>query len=187
MRLGSAGPLRTTGLSAAARGMKPLPLRLALLTAALSLPAGCAEDTGTAPRAPAPIAPSPPEPAGVPLDVGPWLDAHAKPFDGTHHSLPHDDIEFLRDVVGDARIVALGENTRGTRDFFELKARILRFLVEEMGFSTFAMQVNWAEARRLNRYVRTGEGDPERLLSGLYRWWWNTESVLAMIAWMRAW
>ena len=70
-------------------------------------------------------------------------------------------------MVGDARIVALGENTRGTRDFFEMKTRVLRFLVEEMGFRTFAMQVNWPEARRVDRYVRTGQGDPDKLLAGL--------------------
>ena len=88
-------------------------------------------------------------------------------------------------MIGDARIVALGENTRGTRDFFEMKTRVLRFLVEEMGFRTFAMQVNWPEARRVDRYVRTGQGDPDKLLAGLYHWWWNTESVLEVIEWMR--
>ena len=67
-----------------------------------------------------------------------------------------------------------------------MKARILRFLVEEMGFNTFAMEATWPESRRLDRYVRTGEGDPVKLLSGLYFWTWNTESVLEMIEWMRA-
>ena len=121
----------------------------------------------------------------VPAEVGVWLDANAHPFDGAHLSLPHDDLEFLRDLVGDARIVALGENTHGARDFFEMKARILRFLVEEMDFDTFAIEATWSEALRLDRYVRTGEGDPARLLAGLYFWTWNTESVLEMIEWMR--
>ena len=108
-----------------------------------------------------------------------------EPFDGSHLSLPHDDLEFLRDLVGDARVVALGENTHGARDFFEMKARILRFLVEEMGFNTFAIEAAWAEARRLDHYVRTGEGDSAMALSGLYFWTWATESVLEMIEWMR--
>ena len=88
--------------------------------------------------------------------------------------------------MGDARIVSLGENTHGTRDFFEMKARILRFLVEEMGFTTFAIEATWPESRRLDHYVRTGEGDPHELLTGLYFWTWRTESVLEMIEWMRA-
>ena len=143
---------------------------------------GCADgpESTETPAAPPAVATAPAD--DVPPEVGPWLDARAQPFGGTHLSLPDGDIGFLREVVGGARIVALGENTRGTRDFFEMKARILRFLVEKMGFRTFAMHVNWPEARRMNRYVCAGEGDPEKLLAGLYRWWWNTESVDAPIA-----
>ena len=149
---------------------------VALLTAVLILAHGCAEDA-VIPTLPLPD--PPPDPASA------WLDANTHPFDGPHLSLPHTGIEFLRDIVGDARIVALGEATHGTRDFFEMKARILRFLVEEMGFNTFAIEATWPESRRLDQYVRTGEGDPEVLLSGLYFWTWNTESVLEMIEWMR--
>ena len=122
----------------------------------------------------------------IPPEVTAWIEGNVVPFDGAHLSLPHDDLAFLPDVVGDARLVALGENTHGTRDFFEMKARVLRFLVEEMGFDTFGIEATWPEARRLDRYVRTGEGDPEVLLTGLYFWTWRTESVLEMIEWMRA-
>lgn len=122
----------------------------------------------------------------IPAEATAWLQGVARPFDGSHLSLPHDDLEFLRDVVGDARIVSLGENTHGTRDFFEMKARILRFLVEEMGFDAFAIEATMPEAFRLDDYVRTGVGDPAELLAGLYFWTWNTESLLEMIQWMRA-
>jgi erythromycin esterase len=96
-----------------------------------------------------------------------------------------DDLEPLRRMVGDARVVALGEATHGTREFFQTKHRILRFLVERMGFSAFAIEATWPESSRVDRYVRTGEGDPEVLLSGLYFWTWNTREVLDMIQWMR--
>ena len=151
-------------------------IRLALAATALILAHGC----GEGPVTPAPVLPEPP-----PDPVLVWLAANAHPFTGPHLSLPHTELEFLREIVGDARIVALGENTHGARDFFEMKARILRFLVEEMGFNTFAIEATWPESRRLDHYVRTGEGDPERLLSGLYFWTWNTEAVLEMIEWMR--
>ncbi len=151
------------------------------LTAALLALASCGGD------ATAPIeAPPDPEPPPVPAEATTWIEANSHPFEGSHLSLPHSDIDFLRDIVGDARIVSLGENTHGTRDFFEMKARVLRFLVEEMGFTAFAIEATWPEARRLDHYVRTGEGDPAVLLSGLYFWTWNTESVLEMIEWMRA-
>ena len=154
--------------------------RALCVVAALVLTEACQEDApvGTAPQLPLPTLPPDPAPA--------WLDANVHPFDGTHLSLPHTDLEFFRDIVGDARVVSLGENTHGTRDFFEMKARILRFLVEEMGFNTFAIEATWPESRRLDHYVRTGKGDPRTLLSGLYFWTWNTASVLEMIEWMRS-
>ena len=131
-------------------------------------------------------APPDPELPPIPSEATAWIEANSHPFEGSHLSLPHSDLGFLRGIVGDARIVSLGENTHGTRDFFEMKARILRFLVEEMGFTAFAIEATWPEARRLDHYVRTGEGDAAELLSGLYFWTWNTESVLEMIEWMRA-
>jgi len=149
---------------------------LALVAAALMLSPGC-EDS---PVTPAPTLPDPP-----PDRTGAWLDANTHPFSGPHLSLPHAELGFLRDLVGDARIVALGEATHGTRDFFEMKARVLRYLVEEMGFNTFAIEATWPESRRLDHYVRTGEGDAHKLLVGLYFWTWRTESVLEMIEWMR--
>ena len=157
----------------------PVLTRALCVVAALVLTEACQEDApvGTAPQLP--LRPLPPD------RVPAWLDAHVHPFDGTHLSLPHTDLDFFRDIVGDARIVALGEGTHGTRDFFEMKARILRFLVEEMSFNTFAIEASWPESRRIDRYVRTGVGDPEVLVSGLYFWTWNTESVLEMIEWMR--
>jgi len=161
---------------------------LVVLGILLALP-GCEDSTApTSPRRmpTPPPAPEPdPGPGPVPPEIAAWVEVNALPFDGAHLSLPHTDIEFLRDLVGDARIVALGENTHGTRDFFEMKARILRFLVEEMGFNTFAIEATWPEARLVDDYVRTGEGDSARLLAGLYFWTWNTESVLEMIEWMR--
>ena len=123
-------------------------VRISLLAAFAMLAHGCQES------APIVVPPPGPDPRG------PWLEANVQPFAGAHLSLPHGDIEFLREIVGDARIVSLGEGTHGTRDFFEMKARILRFLVEEMGFNTFAIEATWPESRRIDHYVRTGEGDP---------------------------
>jgi hypothetical protein len=91
----------------------------------------------------------------------------------------------LKKVIGNARIVSLGEATHGTREFFQLKHRMMEFLASEMGFTIFSIEANMPEAYRLNEYVLTGKGDPKRLLKGMYFWTWNTEEVLDMILWMR--
>ena len=81
--------------------------------------------------------------------------------------------------------MALREATHGTREFFQLKHRMLEFLVAEMGFTVFGIEAMMPEAFAINDYVLTGKGDPERALAGLYFWMWNTEEVLDMIKWMR--
>lgn len=91
----------------------------------------------------------------------------------------------LSSVIGDARIVAMGEATHGTREFFRMKHRTLEFLTEKMGFTVFAMEANWPESLAVNDYVLNGKGDPAAALAGMYFWTWNTEEVLDMIRWMR--
>ena len=70
---------------------------LLCLLAALVLVHGCADSPGSTATPTAPAAAAPPSPEDVPPEVGPWLDAHAKRFEGTHLSLPPTDVEFLRD------------------------------------------------------------------------------------------
>jgi erythromycin esterase-like protein len=96
-----------------------------------------------------------------------------------------DDMQPLKKVVGDARIVALGEATHGTREFFQLKHRMLEFFATQMGFTIFSIEANMPEAYRLNDFVLNGQGDPAKLIKGMYFWTWDTEEVLDMVLWMR--
>jgi erythromycin esterase len=113
-----------------------------------------------------------------------WLRANAIPFETTEPGSKFEDLLPLKALIGDARIVALGEATHGTHEFFQMKHRLVEFLVEEIGFSLFAMEVGWAEADSVNNYVHTCEGDPVTTLAGLGYWTWNTQEVLDMIRWM---
>jgi erythromycin esterase len=95
------------------------------------------------------------------------------------------DLEWLRDAVGDARVVALGEATHGTHEFFAMKLRLLQFMVTELGFSAFAIEASWAQANLINQFVHTGQGDPYALLKGMGFWTWDTQEVLDLILWIR--
>lgn len=114
-----------------------------------------------------------------------WIRERAVPFETDDPASDFADLMPLKDMIGDRRIVALGEGTHGTSEFFKMKHRIVRFLAEEMGFTAFAIEANMPESRQVNRYVLTGEGDPKKDLSGLYFWTWDTSEVLAMIEWMK--
>jgi len=115
-----------------------------------------------------------------------WIRANAIRLTTVESGHGFADMQPLKAVVGDARVVSLGEATHGTREFFQLKHRMLEFLASEMGFTIFSIEANMPEAYRLNDYVLNGTGDPAQLLKGLYFWTWDTGEVLDMIRWMRA-
>jgi erythromycin esterase len=121
----------------------------------------------------------------APDEVVAWVKQHAIPLKTAEAEHGFEDMQPLKQLVGDARVVALGEATHGSREFFQLKHRMLEFLVEELGFSVFAIEANWPECLAINDYVLGGEGDPKEALAGIYFWTWNTEEVLAQMEWMR--
>ncbi|HYV13146.1 MAG TPA: erythromycin esterase family protein [Pyrinomonadaceae bacterium] len=114
-----------------------------------------------------------------------WIAANAVRLKTPEAGNGFADMQPLNKIIGNARIVSLGEATHGTREFFQLKHRMLEFLATEMGFTIFSIEANMPEAYRLNDYVLNGEGDPAKLLKGMYFWTWDTQEVLAMIQWMR--
>ena len=83
-------------------------------------------------------------------------------------------------------MIGLGEAAHGTREFFRLKHRLIRYLVERQEVRLFGLEANFAETLALDRYVRYGEGDPEEALADVYFWTWNTEELLALVEWLRA-
>lgn len=130
------------------------------------------------------------QPRAEPTSANPetlaWIKRNAIPLKGVEAGKGFADMQPLKAVVGDATVVGLGEATHGTREFFQLKHRMLEFLATEMGFTVFAIEANLPEAFAVNDYVLTGKGDPAKALAGLYFWTWNTEEVLDLIRWMRA-
>jgi erythromycin esterase-like protein len=114
-----------------------------------------------------------------------WIRQNAIPLKTVEAGNGFTDMEALDKVVGNARIVALGEATHGTREFFQLKHRMVEYLATRKDFTIFSIEASMPEAYRLNKYVLDGEGDPKQLLKGMYFWTWNTEEVLDMILWMR--
>lgn len=115
-----------------------------------------------------------------------WVKNNAIPLRTVVAGNGFDDLQPLKKLIGSAHLVALGEATHGTREFFQLKHRILEFLVSEMGFTVFGIEASMPESFDINEYVLTGKGDPGKALASLYNWVYNTEEVLDMIKWMRS-
>ena len=99
-----------------------------------------------------------------------WVRANAMPLASVEAGHGFADLEPLRHIIGDARIVSLGEATHGTREFFQLKHRLLEFCVSELGFTIFGIEASYPECLRINDYVlarhrqsRRGAGRPALL------------------------
>jgi erythromycin esterase-like protein len=103
---------------------------------------------------------------------------------------PRDYDELIR-LVGDARIVLIGEASHGTHEFYRERARLTKRLITELGFDTVAVEADWPDAYRVNRYVRGqgGDRDAEEALRGFQRfptWMWRNADVLDFVGWLRA-
>jgi erythromycin esterase-like protein len=101
------------------------------------------------------------------------------------------DHDALLALIGDARYVLLGEASHGTHEFYAERAAITRRLIEERGFDAVAIEGDWPDTYRLNRFVR-GAGDDRAAagaLAGYQRfpaWMWRNTDVVAFIDWLRA-
>ncbi len=101
------------------------------------------------------------------------------------------DYDPLLTYIGDARVVLLGEATHGTHEFYRERARITKRLIREKGFTAVAVEADWPDAWRVNRYAQ-GQGPDKNAataLSGFRRfpaWMWRNTDVLDFIAWLRA-
>lgn len=122
-----------------------------------------------------------------PEEVVAWLKREGVPLTTPEAGHGFDDLRPFGRMIGTARIVGLGEATHGTREFFQLKHRLLEYLVAEHGFTLFAIEANQPECRALNEYVLGGEGDVLKLIAGMHFWTWSTQEVRDMVEWMRAW
>ena len=102
--------------------------------------------------------------------------------------VPRNDALF--GMVGDARLVLIGEASHGTHDFYAARAKMTRRLIEERGFCAVAVEADWPDAYRVNRFVRGRSEDvtAEEALRGFERfptWMWRNTAVLDFVGWLR--
>jgi erythromycin esterase-like protein len=101
------------------------------------------------------------------------------------------DYDGLLDLVGDAHFVLLGEATHGTHEFYQERARITQRLIREKGFNAVAVEADWPDAYRVNRYARGQGTDANAVesLSGFERfpaWMWRNTDVSDFVEWLRS-
>jgi erythromycin esterase-like protein len=89
---------------------------------------------------------------------------------------------------GDARVVLLGEATHGTSEFYRARAAITRELIRHHGFTIVAVEADWPDAARIDRYIRHHAPRPVRgrSFARFPGWMWRNVEVMAFADWLRA-
>ena len=98
--------------------------------------------------------------------------------------------DALLEGIGDARVVLIGEATHGTHEFYRERGFITRRLIVEKGFAAVAVEADWPDTYRVNRYVRGASRDEDAVQAfadfGRFpTWMWRNADVLDFVGWLR--
>ncbi|MFI2415892.1 erythromycin esterase family protein [Streptomyces sp. NPDC018947] len=114
------------------------------------------------------------------------LEKDAKVLRSTEPGGTTTDLRALGTIIGNAKVVGLGEATHGSHEFFAMKERVFRYLVEEKGFSTFALEMSWSAGLTIDEFLQGGEGDARQIAAKtLAASPWEREEFAHLIGWMR--
>jgi protein-L-isoaspartate(D-aspartate) O-methyltransferase len=102
-------------------------------------------------------------------------------------SLDAHDLGALLERIGRSRLVLIGEATHGTSEFYRVRARITQELVRQRGFRIIAMEADWPDAQRVNRYVQRlpdGRAPEEPAFARFPTWMWRNHETLRFVEWL---
>jgi erythromycin esterase-like protein len=110
---------------------------------------------------------------------------YALPFESDADLLP------LVEAIGDAKIVLLGEASHGTSEFYSVRAKLSKMLIEQKGFSAIAVEGDWPSAQHVNRYIK-GYGEETKTVREVLKafnrwptWMWANEEIAQFIDWLK--
>ncbi len=116
-------------------------------------------------------------------ELSPLIGDHCEPIG----SIGEPDLSPLLERIGAARVVLIGEASHGTSEFYSVRARITRELIEHKGFTIVGIEADWPDAQQLNRYAQGR--DPAQLRTPAFSrfptWMWRNRETAAFIEWLR--
>jgi len=122
---------------------------------------------------------TPPDPALVD-----WIRENGVALSTTDPLAPLDDLHALAGLIGDTPLVLLGESTHGSSEFFELKARVVKWLALRGDRLIFVIEDHPDKVEPIDRFIQSGEGDAASVVRGLFAFWQRQE-IVDLVQWMR--
>jgi erythromycin esterase-like protein len=98
-------------------------------------------------------------------------------------------VAAITERVAGARVVLIGEATHGSQDFYRIRSEVTRALIRDHGFNVVAVEADWPDAYRVNRWVRhmTQEPNAAAALGNFVRfprWMWRNTEVVRFLTWL---
>lgn len=112
------------------------------------------------------------------------LDKYITPVNGSSPALENSDLTIL-DKFADASVIGLGEATHGTKEFFEMKHRVIKYFIEKHGFRIVGFEADMGECIYIDRFITKGIGTIDDVMKKMHFWTWRTEEVKNLILWMK--
>ena len=97
-------------------------------------------------------------------------------------------LNSLLNRIGDSRLVLLGEASHGSAEFYDMRARISKELIEKKGFTVIAVEADWPDAAHINHYIRACSSETsldKKSFTRFPTWMWANHSVLAFTRWLK--
>lgn len=114
-----------------------------------------------------------------------WMSANSTEIETIDLVSDHSDLKMLDQIVGNAEVVCLGESRHDVKEQFMLKHRFIKYLIEEMGFTTFVLEESLPHAQRMNDYILNGDGNMDEVLADMPGWFlWDVHEMSVIIKWM---
>lgn len=120
------------------------------------------------------------------IDVLSWINTNAIVIeDATSDSQLTAFAQNVPQKIKDARVFGFGEASHHGKEFFDLKAKFFKYMVEQQGVRIFIMEESYQAERGINAYITRGAGDKASVLKNFGQYIWYTNEVFNLLQWMR--
>ena len=115
-----------------------------------------------------------------------WLLKNSQKIKTLELTENQDDLNLLKQIVGEAEVVCLGESRHDIHEQFKLKHRFIKYLVEKMNFTSFVLEASLPYSNRINDYILNGNGTIDEIMAGMPGWFlWDTQEMSEILNWLR--
>jgi erythromycin esterase-like protein len=124
-------------------------------------------------------------------ETDPWYFSVDEDKERTYSLSTSMDLDPLLDRIGDAHYVLLGEASHGTHEYYTWRTEISKRLIKEKGFRFIAVEGDWPDCYRINRYIKGLDNQDKtavEILKSFRRWptWmWANWEIVALISWLK--